>query len=311
MKEKSKFVYKRRDPESVRAYANKKTGDFDSIVKSHVKVYKVKDGKNSIRILPPTWDNPQHYGYDLHVNYGIGADHQAYLSLSKMQGQPDPLSEARHAADKEGDKDLAKSLKPKERLGVWLVDREAEDDGPQFWAIPVTVAQDFARISFDEDTKETLMIDDLEEGYDLKFVKEGQGLNTKYPAARMRLSREPSPLHTNEKLQLEWWEYIQTNPIPSILQYYDYDHIASIFDGEVRGKADDDEDEAPPKRATPTPLGRVDRAKIAPERPGRSAGEVEDDDEDNPSPDEPEGDETETAAMSIRERLQQRRASRA
>ena len=189
-KEKTKnsgFVYQKRSREDFKKRANMKGGGFDSFIKPEYKTYKVRDGKNIIRILPATWEIDEgetgHYGYDLHVNYSIGADNAAYLSLSKMKGLPDPLADARREAEKEGDEKLAKALRPIARVGIWLIDRQDEDEGPQFWAVPFTVDKAFINLSMDEDTKEYVYVDDPEEGYDIRFYKEGQQLSTKYDAS--------------------------------------------------------------------------------------------------------------------------------
>ncbi len=98
MATKPRFQYARRTVDDVKERANKRGGNFDSIYKSSFKVYKVREGKNMLRILPPTWEKPKHYGFDIWVNYGIGADNQSYLSLSKMKNQKDPIAEARLVA---------------------------------------------------------------------------------------------------------------------------------------------------------------------------------------------------------------------
>lgn len=243
--EERSFRYQKRNREDVKERANNRGGAFDSYIKPQYKIYKVRDGKNLVRILPPTWEKARHYGYDIFVNYGIGADNQSYLSLSKMKGAPDPIAEARHEAQKEGEKDLVRKLEARQRILVWVIDRMDEDEGPQLWPMPFTVDKDVASISFDDDTKEVTYIDDPEEGCDLRFHKEGQMLLTKYPPAKMKL-QAPAPIHEDEKLQNEWLDYINDNPIPDCLQFYDYKHIASVFDGQVRD-ADPDEDAAPAK----------------------------------------------------------------
>lgn len=243
---KRSFQYQRRSAEDVQKRANAKGGNFDSYIKSDFKVYKIKDGKNVLRIMPPTWEGARHYGYDLWVNYGIGVDNSSYLSLSKMLNEKDPLAEARRLADKDGDEEMAKALAPKQRIGMWVIDREAEDEGPQIFICPWTVDKDIALISVDDDTGEVVMIDDPEEGCDLRFYREGKGRNTKYPAAKMRLLK-PSYLSENEDKQAEWLEYIQDHPIPDCLQYYTYDQIAEAFGGNVR-TADKDDDGEKPRR---------------------------------------------------------------
>lgn len=235
------FQYQRRSNENVRERANMRSGDFDTFVNPKVKMYKVRDGKNIVRVLPPTWENASHYGFDLWINYGIGADNQSYLSLSKMQqASNDPIAAAKREAERDGDKDLAKALAPKHRIGVWLIDRLAEDEGPQFWAAPFTWDKDLANHSFDEDTREAVMIDDPEQGCDVRFYKEGQGMKTTYDGSKMKLMK-PGPIHEDESLQNEWLEYVSANPIPDILKYYSADHIATVFDGQARVDRDGQE----------------------------------------------------------------------
>lgn len=292
---KRSFQYQRRSAEDVQKRANAKGGNFDSYIKSDFKVYKIKDGKNVLRILPPTWADARHYGYDLWVNYGIGVDNSSYLSLSKMLNEKDPLAEARRRADKDGDEDMAKALAPKQRIGMWVIDREAESEGPQVFICPWTVDKDIALISVDDDTGEVVMIDDPEEGCDLRFYREGKGRNTKYPAAKMRLLK-PSYLSEDEKQQEEWLEYVMDHPIPDTLQYYTYDQIAEAFGGNVRSEKDDDderprrgrgrddgdEDERPRRRPT-SRTAPADDDETPPWK-GRGNGKDEEGDEEESTP---------------------------
>lgn len=318
------FKYKARTKEDIKTRANMRGGNFDSIIKPQYKVYKVKEGKNLIRILPPTWDDAKHYGYDLYVNYGIGGDNQSYLSLSKMKGSKDPLQEAKRAAEADGDKETAKALNPTQRIAMWIVDRQAEEEGPQLWLAPFTVDKDICNISFDEDTKEVVFVDDPENGCDVRFYKEGTGLNTRYDASKMRLLKA-SPLFDDEGLQEETLQYVADNPVPDCLQFYDYEHISMVFGGQARvEKADDDEetprsrhkpvvdedeDETPPPRKRPAP---VEDEEPAPPRRAVRKPVVEDDEEDAPPPRRraavaDEEDEAPAAKPSIRDRLKSRR----
>jgi hypothetical protein len=316
------FRYQERSREDVRERANMRGGNFDSIIKPAYKTYKVKDGKNLIRILPPTWEKPKHYGFDIFVNYNIGADNQSYLSLSKMKGQKDPLAEARQAAEREGDDELAKALRPTQRILMWIIDRLDEDEGPLLWAAPFTVDKAFANLAFDEDTKEVVFVDDPEEGCDVRFHKEGTGMLTKYDASKMKLMAA-GPISQDEKQQDQWLEYIAENPIPDCLQYYDYDHIAGVFDGKVATPAEKTE-EAKPARKVSTrlepedpddeeaPAPKPTRPRIGSSGARASVPEDETEDEAPPprrravpaEPDEP-------PATSIRDRIRQRRAQAA
>lgn len=309
------FKYRERTKDDVRERANMRGGDFDSIIKPKYKVYKMRDGKNILRILPPTWEDAKHYGYDLYINYNVGVDNQSYLSLSKMKGEKDPLAEAKREAERAGDKTLAKALSPRQRIAMWVIDRQNEDEGPQICLTPFTLDKAIANLSFDEDTKEVVFIDDPENGCDVRFYKEGQGLLTDYDASKIRILKA-APLHEDEALQNEWLDFVQENPIPECLQFFDYEHISTAFDGQVGQRGDDaekkgrpvkdDEEEAPPPRRRATaPVDKDDDPPFEPDekpvRNGRTsrAAPVEEPDEEDDTP---------PARSSIRDRLQSRRS---
>lgn len=272
------FSYKSRSYDQVSERANMRGGGFDSFIKQAYKRYKVKDGKNLVRILPPTWDDPEHYGYDIWINYGIGADNESYLSLSKMKNEPDPLAEARREADRAGDEEQARQLGPRQRVLMWVIDRDNEDEGPQLWDAPFTVDKDFVNLCRDEDTKEVIEVDNPETGCDLRFYKEGSGLATKYPASKMKLMN-PAPIHEDEKQQQAWLDYISDHPAPECLQFFGYDHIAQVFNGHAK-KKDPDDEQPRTRRSRPEPEADADEndRKAPPPRSGRRAAEPEDDD---------------------------------
>lgn len=238
---KRKFQYKSRDESSYRERARQKGGDRDGFVGSKIKSFSPRDGNNSIRILPPTWDDAEHFGYEIFVNYQVGADNNQYLSLDKMFNEEDPILEERKRALDEGDDKYADSLKPKKRCGIWLIDRKAEDEGPQFWSMPWTMDRDICAVSVDDDTNEVLNIDDPDNGFDVKFVSEkAKGGMKTYEA--VKIARNESPVHEDEELMDEWLDYIQDNPVPDILIKHDYEHIAKSFDG-ARKPSDEEDDE--------------------------------------------------------------------
>jgi hypothetical protein len=276
-KKRSRFQYERRSKEDVKEQANQRSGSFDSYVSEKVKMYKARDGKNLIRILPPTWDDAKFYSHEIWVNYGIGADQQTYLSLSKMKGERDPLEEARREAESDGEKKVADALAPKKRKGMWVIDRYAEEEGPLFWAAPFTFDKDLANLCVDEDTGELLYLDDPEEGHDVRFYKEGTGRNTGYPASRMKIMKS-TPLSDDQDTMDEWLAYITENPIPDILQYYDYEHIKAVFGGVTRQDDDDDDKKGKSRR------GRdKDDDDEKPARRTRVRGTKDEDDDDKKS----------------------------
>jgi len=299
-------------------------GGFDRFIKREFKVYKVKDGKNRIRIMHPTWDESDHYAFKIYVNYQIGPDKTAYLSLAKMGKGPDPLDEARRVALREDEEQVAKDLAPRERALMWIIDRDAEDEGPQLWPAPKSVDSDILDISIDEDNRSLQEIDHPTKGRDLTFYKTGQGLNTEYPAAKMRL-KDPSPLHEDPKQRKEWVDFIKENPVPETLQFYDYAHIAKVFNGHSAKPAavNDEADEPAPKpkaKAKPSDDAEDDEPAPKPKAKARPSVDIEDPpfEDDEPgvkakpksakAKPEPEDEDDEE---SIRARLKERRRAKA
>lgn len=239
-KTKGKFKYKPRTAEQVQKRAAKaSTGGRDGFIKEGIKFFKPADGDNTIRIIPPTWEDADHYGYDVHVHYNIGPDNAAYACLEKMKGKSCPICEESRKARNEGDEEHEKMYRPTRRVLIYLVDREKEKEGLKVWPMGVNLDKDLSKLMEDKRTGEIYSIDDPEDGFDVSFTKEGQMLNTKYVG--VQIARKPSPLDHDDAL-----DYAQDNPLPEIIQYYDYDHIKLAFTGE--GGDDSDEEESPKKR---------------------------------------------------------------
>jgi hypothetical protein len=277
-KEERGFHYQKRGKDALKERANMKGGNFDSIFKPKFKQWKPKDGKNIIRVLPPTWDKAKHYGLDIHVNYGIGADNQSYLSLSRHDKGADPIAEARREAQADGNKELAKKLSPNQRILYWIIDRNEEDEGPLLWAAPFTFDKSLCNLCIDEDTKEVMYIDDPENGCDVRFYKEGTGLKTTYDPSKMKVLKA-GPAHDDEGLQTEWLDYISENTLPEVLNFYEYDHIKAVFDGGGPAKSEDDDDDEETNTKT-----RRTRADDEDEKPVRRGARKEaDEDDETPS----------------------------
>lgn len=317
-----RFQYTQRDPGSIKRQANQRGGDGDFLLKEGVKTFKPKEGKNTIRIMPPTWADADHYGYECYINYGVGVDNNAYFSLSAMKKERDPLDEARKQAERDGNKKVADALKPTKRVIYYVIDRNAEEEGVMIWLAPWTFDKKLAALCIDDDTGAVLdPIDHPDEGCDIRFYYEKTGKQfPDYPAEKMKIQK-PSPLHEDPEKADEWLEWAAENPIPSMLNFYDYERIAAAFDGHVRDDdeprpvrkpkavVEDDEDEAPqPKRTSrPAPSPKAvsededDEGEVV-HPPAKKNGNVK----GNPLPDDPE--EVPTSIAAIKARLAGRRS---
>lgn len=255
-------------------------GGYDSYIKPKFKRYKIKDGKNIVRVLPPTWEGANYHALDVWLNYGIGPDNGSYLSLSKHKKGKDPIAEARNMANREGDDDVAKQLAPRERRLMWVIDRMDEDEGPQLFDAPITLDKAFANLSVgDEDEESEGIIDftDLETGRDIRFYREGKGKNVKYEGSMVKLFK-PSALSEDLEQVEEWWSFVKENPVPDCLNFYDYNHIAQVFNGTVSSR-DDDDDDKPRKASKPRATDPDEDEEVKP-RKHRPV----DEDEDKPKP---------------------------
>lgn len=238
-----RFEYRQRDASSARKRAESSGKDFDRYLQDVADAYVVNDGDNVVRILPPTWDDAEHYGHDIYVHYEIGPDKGTYLCLNKMKGEKCPICEERKRAQNEGDEEYAKKLEPKKRVLVYVIDRNKEKEGIKVWAMPWTLDRDIVKVSVDKRTGEVLPIDHPDDGYDVMFERTGKGPRTEYVG--VSIDRKSSPLDNDKAL-----DFAQEHPLPSLLKFYPYDHIASVFGGgspsaggRDRGRGDDDDDD--------------------------------------------------------------------
>lgn len=267
-KAKSGFVYKPRTATQIKERATRKSSRFDSIYKPGVDTYRSKQGDNLFRYLPPTWDDSDHYGYTIFTHFGIGPDNSTYLCLRKMLNKPCPICEAQKEAKDAGENDEASKLNYSERIVSYIIDRDADDpEKPLVFEQSWTQDRDVVSLCMNERTGEILMIDHPDNGFDVSFKKTGAGLRTKYYG--YQIARDASPIHDSEKAQDEILEFVKENPIPELLNFYDYDYLKGVLSGAVPEKdqavdeSEDEEVQTPPKRnAKPARNEEVDEEDV-------------------------------------------------
>ena len=229
----SGFSYRQRDAESVKKRADSSGKDYDRYLEDVVPAFTVGDGDNMIRFLPPTWDDAEHFGFDIYVHYSVGPDKGTYLCLNKMKGEKCPICEERKRAVNQGDEKYAKDLEPKKRVLTYVIDRKKEKEGLKVWAMPWTLDRDIVKVSVDKRSGDVLPIDHPEDGYDVMFERHGKADRTEYVG--VAIDRRASPLDNDDALDLA-----VEHPLPTLLKFYSYDHIASVFDGGGSPSKDDD-----------------------------------------------------------------------
>lgn len=222
----SAFHYQPRNENAWKKRSEQSGSKFAGYILDDFKTFTVHKGENWIRIMPPTWENAEHYGMDIWVHYSVGPEDGSVLCLWKMLGKPCPICEEHQRAEARGQEN-AKELKPGRRVLLYLCDRKAEKDVdiPQAWAAPWTWDKDVAKVCRDRISGELFQIDNPTAGYDVFFDKEGEKLLTKYLG--FSLARTASPI---SQVSLE---YVVKNPLPNVLQWRNYDEVKALFEGEA------------------------------------------------------------------------------
>lgn len=273
-----KFKYQERTREDVTARKNQSGGSRESVVRDDTKLFVPKGGDYGVRILPATWEDAKHFGFDVFIHYGIGADNNAYICLQKMAHERCPICEEREKAEKAGEEEFAKQLKATKRVAMYVIDRDEEDEGVKLWLAPWTVDREISSLQEDKRTKEVFRIDHPDEGFDVSFTREGKGQQSKYLG--FQLSRRDSPISKDEDAQDEILQYIADNPIPDLLLLKDAEELEQALSMTGTKGKDKDEDEDKPRRRKEK---EEEDDKPARPRLGRKPRE-EDEDEDKDKP---------------------------
>lgn len=284
----SGFTYERRDDADAarRAQGSSK---FDKYLNPDIKLFKPREGGNIIRILPPTWKGAKHYGYDAHVHFGVGADSQTYLDLSKMKDDAnayfkranledrngklvqtdgtDPVEEYAAELQRDGLEKEAKQAKRKLRVGVYLIDRKDERSGVQFWLMAEGNDREIVQQSINARTGAALAIDDPEDGFDISFERRGTGLKTEYSG--FKVDRDSSALGDDR-----WLQFAVDHPIPEQLIFYPYDHIKTALGGggTHSSRHDRDRDDDRPARSSREDSDRGRATRDREDEPARGRG---------------------------------------
>lgn len=253
------------------------TGGKNTFISGEFQTFTAAVGHNAVRILPPTWQNAAHYGYDIYVHYQVGPDKGSFLCPQKAQRHACPICEERQRAFDEGDKDYAKTLYPNYSVLVWMVDRNKASEGVKAWAMPKTIDKELISQQIDPITGEVLEdIVDFNAGYDVNFFREGTGLQTKYN--RFTVGRKPSLAGPEQVLT-----FIKSHPLPTILMWASYDDINRAFKGDY-GKPEEEQGEDKIEEFSTAPAYSDYRESKIHEEPERPAEESDKKAEIKPKP---------------------------
>lgn len=213
------FQYKARPAEAWDKRASGKL--YEGFALDQYQTLNLKDD-NAIRILPPTWEDPQHFGIDLWVHYSVGPMNATVICLHRMKGEKCPQCEAWARAEEQGRPD-ANQLKPTRRVLVWCIDRNEDKGFPYLWAMPQTVDTSIASICKDRMTGELFQIDHPDTGYDVYFQRKQKGGGAMFVEyVGFQLARRPT------QVEAKYIDYILQHPLPHVLNWRSYEEIERL-----------------------------------------------------------------------------------
>jgi hypothetical protein len=253
------ITYNHHKQENVKRRAEQTGGNFDLPFKSGVKTWKAKVGENAIRIMPPTWADASHYGYDVWLHSFIGSSGSTYICPKKTFNKPCAACDEAAALKAAGEDEEAKEIAVKQKVLYYIIDRDDRKPVPQILVASWNQDKEISEASKINRTNKTLYIDHADEGYDVIVKRTGQKLNTRY---QWLIDRESSPLDPDSRTQDELLEFIAENPIPSLLKYDDNEKIAAALAGTTREKDKDldDRDDRGSRAGAVTVTNRGDAA---------------------------------------------------
>lgn len=248
-----KFVYVSRTPQQWESSATRES--YPSIFKSQYSSYRVKNGENYIRILPPTWENPRHFGLELALHLNVGPEDASVLCLRQMLKQRCPICEEIEKLERLGNSKAASRMRIIRRVLVWMLDRDKNSDEVLAWAMPVKVNQGIVSIAIDRRSGTVLEIDHPDEGYDISFQREGSKEKTQYFGFKLAL--RPSSVPDSAL------DFIQDHPLPEILNWRSYDEILALYsDGVSRLSEEGDREERSREYVPEEPMERPSRTVV-------------------------------------------------
>lgn len=276
------FVHKPLSKDQLVKRADQKSQIVDPSYNPKFDLFRPKVGKNYIRILPPTWRDYQGFAYTVFVHRNVGSDNSVYLCLAKHLREPCPICEEVRALDNDGDGEAGKQLYARKSSVMWVIDRNDQEKGPQLYTCGYTIEQDICDCCIDTRTGQTIDILHPDNGFDISFRR---GNEKPYPkTSGIVIDRDPSPIDDDQKWQDHYIKFIQNNPIPDVLEFYEYDHIYGVLHGRQAAAArrtpqEDTEGRSASRR--PPPPDDDDRD----EQPRQSTRrQAPDDDNNDPQP---------------------------
>lgn len=161
--------------------------------------FKPKPGSHVVRIVP-NQESPDWPFVELFMYYNIGGERMMVSPSS--YGEYDPIKAFTDELYKTGEKEdyfKAKSLEPKLRTYLPIIERGKEQEGVKWWGFGKTIMKDLLNIFGDEDYGD---IADPVSGIDIKLTVEAANPDAgkKYPTTTITPKRKSTPISENSDI---------------------------------------------------------------------------------------------------------------
>lgn len=224
------------DMEKIRArkeQADKSSGG------SNYEFWTPKDGKNTIRILPPA-EGKDVFWAEGFVHFNVGPDNKLVTcptTFGKNKKCPvcESIEKLKNSKNKD-DQTLANKMRKTQRIYMNIIDRDADDDEDkvQVMGCGASIFKDVLDMVCDPDWGD---ITDFETGRDVTITKKGKGLKTEYSTLG-----KPKSSVASEDIEEDALNGLLAD-VDAIFVEKSYNDILAIMDGEESDDNDDEDDE--------------------------------------------------------------------
>jgi len=208
-------------------------------VKSDSGFWRPDAGLNTIRILPEV-GTMEFFFVESGRHYMDGKFYDC-PNLNSGGVEPCPLCEVNQLLYEAGEKEEAKKWRAGKSYLMNVIVRSKEAEGPKVYSAGQIVFGQIAGLIGDPDVGD---VSDIEEGFDLKLERTGEGLETRYTT---REARNATPLGTPDEVE-KWLQEAKDLQAFVNERMPDYDELAkqsgaAVFLGMVEGEDEEEHEE--------------------------------------------------------------------
>ena len=191
--------------------------------------WKSKDQKveNVLRVVPSKY-YPDMPFTEVKMHYNIGHPMMCLSNVDKQDTVLEFISQLEKDSNEEN-QELARSLRPKTRIFVPVIDRADEEQGVRLWGMGIKLYKQMLSWAQDEEYGD---FTDIQDGIDIKVNFERIENSNNYTSVA-QLKRRNSPL-SDDPNKIKTWLENQPHPIEDQIEF-DYDYIKNKLKDHIDG----------------------------------------------------------------------------